>query len=165
MLNYKTPEDNIRELMTLALQWVFRNNTKNHYPWKKKLLSWTFLKLKNSALWWTLLRKWKKPQTWRKYLQKTSGKGLISKLYKEFLQLNNNKKNGLNWAEGTFLVVQWLRIHLPMEKTQVRSLVWEDSTCHGILWNLPSAVHHNYWSPNTLEPVLLNKRVAPTWHN
>ena len=144
MLNYKTPEDNLREqLMTLALQWVFRNTTKNHYPWKKKSLSWILLKLKNSALWWTLLRKWKKPQTWWKYLQETSGKGLISKIYKEFLQLNNKKSDPIKNGP----------------------LVWEDSTCHGILWNLPSAVHHNCWSPNTLEPVLRNKRVAPTWHN
>ena len=31
----------------------------------------------------------------------------------------------------TFLVVLLLRIHLPMQGTQVRSLVWEDSTCRG----------------------------------
>ena len=31
----------------------------------------------------------------------------------------------------TSLVVQWLRIHLPMQGTRVRSLVWEDLTCHG----------------------------------
>ena len=28
----------------------------------------------------------------------------------------------------TFLVVQWLRIRLIIQGTQVRSLVWEDST-------------------------------------
>ena len=28
------------------------------------------------------------------------------------------------------LVVQWLRIHLAMQETWVRSLVWEDLTCH-----------------------------------
>ena len=28
----------------------------------------------------------------------------------------------------TFLVVQWIRIHLPMQGTQVQSLVWEDPT-------------------------------------
>ncbi|KAJ8797069.1 hypothetical protein J1605_001879 [Eschrichtius robustus] len=32
------------------------------------------------------------------------------------------------WAS---LVAQWLRIHLPMQGTQVRALVWEDPTCHG----------------------------------
>ena len=28
----------------------------------------------------------------------------------------------------TFLVVKWLRIHLPMQGTQVRSLLWKEST-------------------------------------
>ena len=31
----------------------------------------------------------------------------------------------------TSLVVQWLRIPLPMQGTQVQSLLQEDSTCHG----------------------------------
>ena len=31
----------------------------------------------------------------------------------------------------TALVVQWIGICLPMQGTQVRSLVWEDSTCYG----------------------------------
>ena len=38
------------------------------------------------------------------------------------------------------LVVQCLRIHLPMQGTQVRSLVREDPTCHGAT----KPVHHNY---------------------
>ena len=29
------------------------------------------------------------------------------------------------------LVVQWLRIRLPMQGTRVRALVWEDPTCRG----------------------------------
>ena len=36
-------------------------------------------------------------------------------------------KNGL----GTSLVVQWLRIRLPMQGTRVRALVREDPTCRG----------------------------------
>ena len=35
---------------------------------------------------------------------------------------------------------QWLRIHLPMQGTQVPSLVWEDPTCRGAT----KAVSHNY---------------------
>ena len=49
------------------------------------------------------------------------------------------------------LVVQCLRIHLPMQGTQVRSLVREDPTCHGAT----KPVHHNYWAC-TLEPVSHN---------
>ena len=40
----------------------------------------------------------------------------------------------------TSLVVQWLIIHLPTQRTQVRSLVQEDSTCHGAT----KPMCHNY---------------------
>ena len=46
------------------------------------------------------------------------------------------------WKRGAFLVAQWLRIRLPMQGTQVRSLVREDPTCHGAT----KPVHHNYWA-------------------
>ena len=39
-----------------------------------------------------------------------------------------------NW---TFLVVQWLRIRLPGQGTQVQSLVWED----------PKPMRRNYFTP------------------
>ena len=32
---------------------------------------------------------------------------------------------------GDSLVVQWLRICLPMQGTRVRALVWKDPTCRG----------------------------------
>ena len=48
----------------------------------------------------------------------------------------------------TSLVAQWLRIHLPMQGTQVRALVWEDPTCRGAT----KPTHHNYWAC-ALEPV------------
>ena len=41
---------------------------------------------------------------------------------------------------GTSLVAQWLRIHLPMQGTQIRALVREDPTCHGAT----KPVSHNY---------------------
>ena len=40
----------------------------------------------------------------------------------------------------TSLVVQWLRISLPVQGTWVRSLVWEDSSCHGAT----KPVSHSY---------------------
>ena len=62
---------------------------------------------------------------------------------------------------GTSLVVQWLRIHLPMQGTRVRALVREDPTCRGAT----GPVCHNYWArvpqllkPAHLETVLHNKR-------
>ena len=41
------------------------------------------------------------------------------------------------WAS---VVVQWLRVCLPMQGTRVRALVWEDPTCHGAT----RPVSHNY---------------------
>ena len=43
----------------------------------------------------------------------------------------------LPWAS---LVVQWLRIRLPMQGTWVRALVREDPTCHAAT----KPVRHNY---------------------
>ena len=43
---------------------------------------------------------------------------------------------------GASLVVQWLRICLPMQGTRVPALVWEDPTCHGAT----RPVSHNYWA-------------------
>ena len=39
------------------------------------------------------------------------------------------------------LVVQWLRIHLPVERMWVQYLVWEDPTCH----EAAKPAHHDYW--------------------
>ena len=41
---------------------------------------------------------------------------------------------------GASLVAQWLRIHLPMQGTQVRALVREDPTCRGAT----KPVRHNH---------------------
>ena len=43
-------------------------------------------------------------------------------------------------SAGASLVVQWLRICLPMQGTRVRALVWEDPTCRGAT----RPVSHNY---------------------
>ena len=61
----------------------------------------------------------------------------------------------------TSLVVQWIRIRLPMQGTWILSLVQEDSTCHGGA----KLVCHNYWAcvlqllkSMRLESVLHNRR-------
>ena len=41
---------------------------------------------------------------------------------------------------GTSLVVQWLITHLLVQGARVRSLAWEDPTCHGATM----LVCHNY---------------------
>ena len=58
--------------------------------------------------------------------------------------LHNNTKykshGSINLGFGTALVFQWLRICLPMQGTQVWSLVWEDSTC----CRTTKPLRHNY---------------------
>ena len=66
-------------------------------------------------------------------------------------------------TSGTSLVAQWLRIHLPMQGTWVRSLVWEDPTCCGAT----KPLCHNYWAC-ALEPTSHNYwacALEPTSHN
>ena len=61
-------------------------------------------------------------------------------------------------------MVQWLRIHQPMQAMGVQALVQEDSTCRGAT----KPVHHYYWV-HTPEPELCNKRSQcnekPEHHN
>ena len=56
----------------------------------------------------------------------------------------------------TLLVVQWLRIHLPMQETWVQPLVWEDPMCHGAT----KLVCHNYWA-GALQPANLWQEKPP----
>ena len=85
---------------------------------------------------------------------------------------------------GTSLVVQWLRICLPMQGTRIRALVREDLTCcravkpmrHNYWACALEPVSHNSWArepqllkPMRLEPVLCSKRShhneKPAHHN
>ena len=85
----------------------------------------------------------------------------------------------------TSLVVQWLRIRLPMQGTWVQALVWEDPTycgatkpvCHNYWACALEPVSHNYWAraprarapqqekPLQWEACSPQQRVAPTSHN
>ena len=84
------------------------------------------------------------------------------------------KKNKIAYRRlgRTSLVAQWLRIHLPMQGTQLWALVREDPTwrgatkpvCHNYWACALEPASHNYWAcvlqllkPTRLEPVLRNK--------
>ena len=74
--------------------------------------------------------------------------GLLLDVESAWVAFNSVFINGLNGDSlsvkrtrmGTSLVVQWLRIRLPMQGTWVRALVQEDPTCHGAT----KPVRHNY---------------------
>ena len=83
----------------------------------------------------------------------------------------------LNYGTRTSLVLQWIRIHLSMQGTQVWSLVWEDSTCcgttkplcHNYWGHALGPTSHSYWAPmqqllkpTCPKPLLRNKR---SYHN
>ena len=55
-------------------------------------------------------------------------------------------------TQGAILVVQWLRICLPMQETQDRSLFWE------LRFHMPQACASQILSLGTLEPIICNKR-------
>ena len=89
----------------------------------------------------------------------------------DLLGLDDNR--GLQKICEASLVVQWLRIHLPMQGTWVQALVWEDPTCRRETkpvcrnyWACAlKPMSHNYWTcmlqllkPVCLEPVPHNKR-------
>ena len=66
-------------------------------------------------------------------------------MLQNMLKQTNPKKQKQNktmfkTSAGASLVVQWLRIRLPLQGTQVRALVQEDPTCH----RATKPVHHNY---------------------
>ena len=63
-------------------------------------------------------------------------------------------------CRGTSLVVQCLRIFPPMQGTQVQLLV-QELRSHMTQGNW-AHMHHNYWSPCSLEPMFCNKR---SFHN
>ena len=65
---------------------------------------------------------------------------LFDDAFGQFSRKNNLPKLIQEAMEGTSLVVQWLRIRLPMQGTRVRSLVREGPTCHGAT----KPVCHNY---------------------
>ena len=68
---------------------------------------------------------------------------------------NEDKLFAMNTGKnsGTSLLVQWLKIHLPMQGTQVGSLVQEDPTRS----EAPKPVSRKYWAeaPQLLKPAHL----------
>ena len=61
---------------------------------------------------------------------------------------------GYKWTWGASLVTQWWRIHLPVQETQVWSLIQEDPTCHREAFALElSSLCSRFWEPQQLKPL------------
>ena len=61
----------------------------------------------------------------------TEAEERISELEGKMVEITNREQDKEKRMKRTSLVVQWLRICLPMQGTQVRTLVREDPTCRG----------------------------------
>ena len=78
-------------------------------------------------------------------------------------QTYSSRKQLFKDTHRTPLVVQWLRIHLPMQGTWIWSLIQKYSTC----CRAAKPMHHNSWA-QALEPMFCNRRNhinEPTHHN
>ena len=74
-----------------------------------------------------------------------SGKHDVSKLHrgKRFKGQDRPTYRSANRWQGASLVVHWLRIHLPMQETQVWLLVWEDLRSN---WTRVPQLQSRAWS-------------------
>ena len=109
------------------------------------------------AAWWEALghcgREWPHLTSAREGPIQWRGPGTAINTFKKTNQL------------GASLVTQWWRVCLPMQETQVGSLIQEDPTCPRATKSLSrscwtcalEAGNHSYWSVYTLEPLLCNK--------
>ena len=107
---------------------------------KSKILLSTLLATQFAGKIWLLHFVWEVSE----WLSDSSRNPLIRKVYFCVWTIFIKKKK---IPARTSLVVQWLRIRLPMQGTRVRSLAQADSTCHKQLSPCTTTVkltHHSY---------------------
>ena len=147
----KLLEENIdRTLFDINHSKIFFDPPPRVMKIKTKINKWDLIKLKSFCTAKETLSKTKRqPTEWEKtFANDATNKGLVSKIYKQLMQLNIKKKQTraslvAHWLRiclRASLVAQCLRVCLPMQGTRVRALVWEDPTCHGAT----GPVSHNY---------------------
>ena len=121
-----------RVILFLMTQDIMRDKRFKLSPWKYRY-SWISIETGGTAhyhLFYPRLAMRTKVQDWQTLLPE------------KFQGPSRHKNSQLRICQGASLVVQWLRICLPMQGIQVRALVWEDPTCRGA--TRPKS--HNYWA-------------------
>ena len=111
----------------------------------------TLLSLKNPFMEHKLV--WPLWKTIQSFLKKLKNRATVCSCNPTAGHISRENSNSKRYMR-TSLMVQWLRICLPVQGTQVWSLVQEDSTC--LVATKPTC--HDCWSPHILEPVFCNKR-------
>ena len=103
-----------------------------HYVWRIAVLSLTKKELHPF-----MAKTWYKISHLGNFFPTGEKKNVGSKISHTIVQQFDLKKK-----KRASLVVQWLRVCLPMQGTRVRALVWEDPTCR----RATKPVRHNCWA-------------------
>ena len=114
-------------------------------------------------------KRWEAQDAGPRWLRRIS-KGYFNKLR---LCIHRKALNSLTWDIwvslirdnlGTTLVIQWLRICLPMQGTRVWSLVWElrSHLPRGNQATTTKSKYHNYKSLHALEPACVPQLLSPS---
>ena len=152
--SYYTPKETVNKTKRLPTEWEknFAHTDKGLISKIYKQLMWVNIKKTNNPI-----RKWAEDlkrqfskediQMAKKHVKICSTSLIIREMqiktavryHLTLVRMAIIKKSTNNkcWAS---LVAQCLRIHLPMQGTRVRALVWEDPTCH----RATKPMRHNY---------------------
>ena len=148
--NSRTDRAMARRLRTLRDK-AFYSETDHSPP--PKVLHTTQISYTNFPRIRHLLRKYGNSETYRTCEEEKPASNIASWNLRTRRQSTKEKPSSVSQASErywVFLVVQWLRVHLPMQGTGVQSLVQEDPTCRAT-----KPMCHNYWTW-ALEPVCCN---------
>ena len=140
----KLLEENIsRTLFDINHRNIFLDLSPRVMEIKTKINKWDLIKLKSFCTVKETIKKiLKQPTDWEKiFANNATNKGLISKYTNSsYSSISKRQTTQSKNGQRASLVVQWLRICLPMQGTRVQALVWEDPTCRGAT----GPVSHNY---------------------
>ena len=141
--NFCSAKDSVKRMKRQAPDW-------RKYLQKTCLLKDYYSKYTKNS-WNSTLREWtaqfkNRQKTWTDTSRKKIHRWQVS-IWKNAPHHMSSGKCKLKQQWGTSLVVQWLRICLPLPGTRVWALLWEDPTC----CRTTKPVRHSYWS-YALEP-------------